>query len=328
MVFRSFLKTKFMSRLCLVLIATTSIFLGSCELIEIAKKQTSKQRVSQSEIVSGLKEALSLGVDLMVDSAALNNGYWKRGLDDGLIQEEAIQILLPNKALEALIATQAMSSSFNSWKQDLSDNSFGVSDLIILSLDIDFINDLSKMETIKAELWKSLNRAAEHAAPKSKSIFVDAITEMSLNQGSQILFSDDSTSATQYLNTTSYQDLFDVFEPIVKNSLDQVNAAKLWNEYSSLYNNYLSSYKNIQLSINSNSLVPDSFKNSLKFSESFPETLPADLTEYTTKHALNGLFNLVAQEEVRIRRNPMNYVEDIIQNIFTLIEGEFIIEDE
>lgn len=327
MVFQFFLKTKFISKSCVVLIATTCVFLSSCELIEIAKKETSKQRVSQSEIVSGLKEALSLGVDLMVDSAALNNGYWKRGLDDGFVQEEAIQILLPNKALEALIATQQMSLSFNNWRQDLSDNSFGVSDLIILSLDIDFINDLSKMKTIKAELWKSLNRAAEHAAPKSKSIFVDAITEMSLDQGSQILFSDDSTSATQYLNTTSYEDLFDVFEPIVKNSLDQVNAAKLWNEYSSLYNNYLSSYKNIQLSINSSFLVPESFKNSLKLPESFPETLPTDLTGYTTKRALNGLFNLVSQEEIRIRRNPMNYIEDIIQDIFTLIEGEFILEE-
>lgn len=309
------------------LILSLSLILCSCELLENATRTITKPSYSQDEIVKGLKEALDVGVDIMADSAGMSNGYWSRSEAEGYAKAKAIQILLPEDAQEALTVVQGLSSDFNQWRSDLSDNTFGISDLIINSLDYEFINDVSLMENLQDSIWKSLNRAAEDAAPASKDLFVQAITDMTLEDGSNILFSDDSSAATQYLEGATYSGLVDIFEPIVDQSMNKVKANQLWTQYSSLYNNYITQYQELTSSVNSNSLVPQSFKNTLSLPSSFPDSLNPSLANYTTTQALNGLFNLISQEEYRIRQDPFQYANALIEEIFTLIEDEIELLD-
>jgi hypothetical protein len=41
-----------------------------------------------------------------------------------------------------------------------------------------------------------------------------------------------------------------------------------------------------------------------------------DLADYTTNKALDGLFVLVAEEEGKIREDPMHRVSEILQQVF------------
>ena len=192
-------------------------FTTSCQIFK--EGLIPSKEVSEAEIVDGLKEALRTGIDIMADSANLENGYWDRSEEKGYLQEAAIRILLPEEAEKAMDAAQTMSSTFNTWKTNLlGDDPFGLMEAGLEILDIQFLQDLSLMENLKDSIWHSLNKAAEDAAPKSKSIFYAAITDMSLNDGKNILFSSDSSAATQYLSEKTFTSLQETFQPIVKSS--------------------------------------------------------------------------------------------------------------
>lgn len=316
------MKQKLLSPLSLIL--TLGLFQG-CELLEEAHQKITEPSISEFEIGQGLKEALDTGAKIMADSAGLENGYWNRSELNGYAQDAAIRILLPQEAQDALTATQEIASDFNQWKSSLNSQTFGISDLVINSLDIDFINDVSLMESLQDSIWQSLNKAAEMAAPQSKALFKEAITGLSFEQASSILFNQDSSAGTQYLEGATFTGLQNIFKPIVTQSLQEVKANQLWTKYTSLYNDYLADYQTLQQDINQNSLLPSSLKGSLALPLNLPDSLPTDLSDYTTEKALNGLFNLVSQEEVRIRRDPFQYANNIIEEIFSLVEDEITI---
>jgi hypothetical protein len=297
--------------------------LSSCQVFK--EGLISSEKVSETEIVNGLKEALRTGIDIMADSANLKNGYWDRSPENGYLKRAAIRILLPQEAEKAMDAAQEMSSTFNSWKSNLIENDpFGLLEAGLLLLDIDFLQDLSLMENLKDSIWQSLNKAAEHAAPKSKTVFYAAITDMSLQDGKNILFSNDSSAATHYLEDKTFNSLQEIFQPIVKTSMETFRANSLWKEYASLYNGYQASYAELQVDIQSISLIPDSYKDQIKLPINLPGELPTDLSAYTTEKALNGLFYLVGSEEKRIRQDPFQYGKDLLEKIFTLVKEELI----
>ena len=71
----------------------------------------------------------------------------------------------------------------------------------------------------------SMNRAAEDASATAAPIFVNAIKEMTISDGINILRGDE-TAATSYLRSKTTDNLKSTFNPIVKSSLDKVNATK------------------------------------------------------------------------------------------------------
>ena len=73
------------------------------------------------------------------------------------------------------------------------------------------------------EFETSLNRAAEEAAKKAGSVFLDAITKMSVSDGFAILKGAD-TAATNFLRKTSYSPLYSQFLPIVKEAIAKKDA--------------------------------------------------------------------------------------------------------
>ncbi len=84
------------------------------------------------------------------------------------------------------------------------------------------------------EFVLSMNRAAEKAAPQAKSIFVDAIKEMTFEDAKQILNGGD-TAATEFFKEKTSAKLSEAFKPIVSSSVDEVGATRNYKEMMEKY---------------------------------------------------------------------------------------------
>ncbi|UII24394.1 DUF4197 domain-containing protein [Fulvivirga maritima] len=160
---------------------------------------------------------------------------------------------------------------------------------------IPFPPDVQKVETKLRQIGlgdevdkfvKQLNRGAEDAAKEAKPIFVTAIKSMTIQDAWNILKGDDD-AATQYLKRVTSSQLKEKFKPVIKNSLDKVNATKY---YSSIITTY-----------NKIPLVDD---------------VNPDLDDYATDKAIEGLFTLVADEEKKIREDPVARTSEILKKVF------------
>ncbi len=136
------------------------------------------------------------------------------------------------------------------------------------------------------EFETSLNRAAEEAALKAAPVFIDAITNMSLQDGFSILKGVD-TAATNYLRKTTYNPLKDKFLPVVKEAVAKVKVTSYWLPLATAYNK-----------------LPGVKKQN------------PNLDEYVTNKAINGLMSLIADEEIKIRKDPMARVTDLLKKVF------------
>lgn len=136
----------------------------------------------------------------------------------------------------------------------------------------------------------SLNRSAEKASQKAAPIFLDAIMGITIDDGMKILHGPND-AATQYLKTKTSQKLHDAFHPIVQHAVDSVQVTKYWNPIANVYN-----------------------------SDPFVKPVNPDLPEYITQKALDGLFILLAAEELKIRQNPTARVTDILKKVFGTLD--------
>ena len=132
----------------------------------------------------------------------------------------------------------------------------------------------------------TLNRAAEEAAKNAASVFIDAVKGMSIGDGFAILKGADN-AATQYLMDKTTAQLKEKFTPIVQAAIDKVELTKYWNPIITTYNK-----------------IP------------FVEKQNPDLTAYVTDRAMQGLFKLIAAEELKIRKDPVARVTDILKKVF------------
>ena len=132
----------------------------------------------------------------------------------------------------------------------------------------------------------SINRAAEDAAISAKPIFVEAINKMSIRDAIGIV-KGNQTAGTDYLNKNTNKALIKTFKPIVKKSLDKVNATKHWESIMTSYNK-----------------IP------------FVEKVNPELETYVTQKAIDGLFYMLAQQEIAIRKNPKERTSDLLKKVF------------
>jgi hypothetical protein len=133
---------------------------------------------------------------------------------------------------------------------------------------------------------KSMNRAAEKAAPEAVSIFVDSIKAMTFTDAKQILDGGD-TAATDYFQRKTTQRLFGAFKPIISSAMNDVGVTK-------------------------------NYKKMMKQYETLPlmERVTVDLDKYVTDKALAGLFYMVGEEEKKIRKDPAARVTELLQKVF------------
>jgi len=136
-----------------------------------------------------------------------------------------------------------------------------------------------------------LNRAAEKASEKAAPIFLDALKQMTFQDALKILQSKDD-AATQYLKSKTMAPLTDAFAPVINDALSSVGATQAWKVLADAYNN-----------------VP------------FVQKVNPDLGKYTTEKALIGIFKLVSQEEMKIRKDPGAWGNNIINNVFGAFTG-------
>jgi len=132
-----------------------------------------------------------------------------------------------------------------------------------------------------------INRGAEDAAGYAKPIFVDAIKRMDIGDAIGLVRNGD-TSATHFFREKTTAQLVTAFTPVIKSSLDKVNATKY---YGDMVNKY-----------NSLPLV---------------KKLNPDLTGYVTNKAINALFDLVAKEEKNIRSNFAARTTELLKKVFS-----------
>ncbi len=133
----------------------------------------------------------------------------------------------------------------------------------------------------------SMNRAAEDACKTAVPIFITAIKEMTITDGINILRGSD-TSATSYLRTKTNTALAQSFSPIVKISLDKVNATRYWETIITTYNK-----------------IPLIGKK-----------MNPDLVAYVTDKSLSGIYTEIATQEKDIRANPAARTSALLQKVF------------
>jgi len=133
-----------------------------------------------------------------------------------------------------------------------------------------------------------LNRAASDAVKEAKPIFVEAITTMSFEDAKNILLGGE-TSATQYLQEKTSSQLYEKFKPQVAQSLQKVNADKVWTDLINRYNQ-----------------IP------------FVNKVNPDLTDYVTEKAMEGVFKKISVEEKKIRTDFNERTTDLLKKVFAL----------
>ena len=144
------------------------------------------------------------------------------------------------------------------------------------------------LDALADEGLKVLNRAAEEAVKEATPIFVNAVQEMTFTDARNILLGNDN-AATTYLADKTTTELYSKFNPIIKNSLDKVGATEVWSNLIQRYN-----------------ALP------------LTSSVNPDLPDYVTTEALDGVFTMIAVEEMQIRNDLSARTTTLLKRVFGL----------
>ncbi len=136
------------------------------------------------------------------------------------------------------------------------------------------------------ELVTSMNRAAEKAVPLAKGLLVDAARKISVDDAIRIVRGS-ATSVTEYFAGKTRDPLGVKFLPIVTEATQKVALADR-------YNSFAAKAANLGL---------------MKKED-------ANLQQYITGKALDGLFLMIGEEEKKIRADPVRTGSRILQAVF------------
>lgn len=148
------------------------------------------------------------------------------------------------------------------------------------------ILDKVGMAQVADDLELTINRAAEAAAPKARSLFVDAISEMSF-EDVMGLYSGADDSATKYFQSKMQDSLKVEMQPVIDEALSQVGALQL-------YESMIEEYKTLPF-------VPD---------------VKSDLRDHVLDKGIDGIFYYIAQQEIAIRENPQAQTTALLKKVF------------
>ena len=149
-------------------------------------------------------------------------------------------------------------------------------------------------EKLADDFVNTMNHAAEQAVPQAAEVFGKAVKNMSIADAKGILTSTNN-AATQYFRRTTETNLFEKFLPVVKEATGRTGVT--------------SAYKRVMEKAGAGTTL-GSFGRSVLGAESM------DVDAYVTNKALDGLFKMVAEEEKRIRENPIARTSDLLQKVF------------
>ena len=136
------------------------------------------------------------------------------------------------------------------------------------------------------ELIVAMNRAAESAVPEAKALFVQSVRKMTVQDAKGIITGGE-TAGTDYFRRTMRDPLHQRFRPIVEKATARVQLARRYEQFAD------------------KALAVGMLKKD-----------DADLDEYVTQKALDGLYLMVAEEEKKIRKDPIGTGSSIIRKVF------------
>jgi Protein of unknown function (DUF4197) len=132
-----------------------------------------------------------------------------------------------------------------------------------------------------------INRGAEDAVGFAKPIFVNAIKEMTLTDAINIVRGGNN-AGTNYFKEKTTAALIAAFSPVIKSSLDKVEATKYYDDIVNTYNKL----PTVRTKVN------------------------PDLTGFVVGKATDALFDQIAKEENNIRENPVARTTDLLKKVF------------
>ena len=150
----------------------------------------------------------------------------------------------------------------------------------------DKLQGVPGFSNLESVILEKINAGAEDAAKQAKPIFVNAIKQMTFADATNILMGE-KDAATSYLNAKTYDQLYAKFQPVIIESLDKFNARSTWSDATTAYNRI--------------PLIQD---------------VNIELDDYVTQQALQGLFAMVAKEELNIRQNVSARTSDLMRQVF------------
>ena len=269
----------------LLLVTTALFFITGCE--EVDNIITSGS-LSDTQIIEGLKEALKVGTDSATSKLAVTDGYLK---------DAAVKLLLPDEISNSIADFKAQKISVPFLGEFTGEQIYttGIPGLV------------EPMKSVEDDLILGINRAAESAANDAGPIFLDAIVDITIADGNNILFGGIDTAATAYLDGKTRSNLFTEYEPQIDKALNSVQVGGT--SVVGLYENYVSKYNGI---LNTSLLGGATIGGTMGVKAIAAD----DLSAYATDKGLTGLFKKVADEERLIRLNPLNRVTDILSSVF------------
>jgi len=136
------------------------------------------------------------------------------------------------------------------------------------------------------QLVDTMNHAAEDAVAEARPILSDSIKKMSVQDAKGILTGGDD-SVTQYFKRSSSTQLTQKFTPIVKSATSKLKLADQYNSYAGK-----------------------------AASMGLIDGKDADIDSYVTQKAMDGLFLMIAEEEKKLRENPVAAGSALLKKVF------------
>jgi hypothetical protein len=136
------------------------------------------------------------------------------------------------------------------------------------------------------QLIETMNHAAENAVAEAKPILSDAIRRMTLQDAKAILTGGED-SVTQYFKRSTTEQITTKFTPIVKAATKKLQLAEQYNKFAGK-----------------------------AASAGLIDQKDADIDSYVTQKAMDGLFLMIAEEEKRLRSNPVAAGSALLKKIF------------
>lgn len=139
------------------------------------------------------------------------------------------------------------------------------------------------------DLVLSMNRAAEAAVPEAKTLLVNTVKDMTLDDAKGILTGGDQ-AATDFFRKKTETQLGEKFLPIVKNATDKVGLAQTYNKYAGTAARF--------------GLVKQD---------------QATIEGYVNQQALDRLYKVIGEQERAIRTNPVGYGSELLKKVFSAV---------
>jgi hypothetical protein len=155
-----------------------------------------------------------------------------------------------------------------------------------------YLKDVSKLARLTGQqkqvddLVTAMNRAAEAAVPEAKTLLVSAVKSMSVDDARRIVSGGDD-SVTKFFAVKTRQPLGEKFLPIVTRETEKVGLAAQYN-----------------------ALAGKAAAMGLMKGED------ASIERYVTGKALDGLYFMIAEEEKKIRRDPIGTGSALLAKVF------------